>query len=329
MGDGMKFYIFTIWERFYKKIIVLLILAITYWCFMWYLGLEDKSNVFVISILYALFLFTLGIYINYMENIIDGKFYERKDYYINLSRLKAIFENMNLKNCSDKDMFLNIIHLKTFTSRNEGMENIPPHVKEKGFKYNYKELEIEDNFINKRSELIERLNSNILEYIEENQIEKKYNYPHVSDIFFDVKEWCNNSCTLKKDEIENMESHIYNVFSEMQSEIDELKLLKQKVKRKYLFYKKRIEWNFSMIENKYGKRLEYEFYKEDKYFNELIKIKLLIKEANENLCTYDNYVELESYMEEFKRDIFRFGERIELLEDNLKIEIDSAKNSLF
>lgn len=121
---NIKFDIIKIWERVYKKIVILLVVGITIWSVNWYLNLNDKSDTFIVSTLYALFLFGMGIYLNYMENKIDEKFYERKDYYLVLLRLKAMFNTMNLENYSDEDVFSAIISFKTFTGRSDGMKDV-------------------------------------------------------------------------------------------------------------------------------------------------------------------------------------------------------------
>ncbi len=94
----MRFYIFTIWEIIYKKVITVLVAGITIWSVYWYLNLKDKSDTFVVSTVYALFLFIIGIYINTMDKKVNDKFYDREEYYLSLIKLNSVFKTFDLEN---------------------------------------------------------------------------------------------------------------------------------------------------------------------------------------------------------------------------------------
>lgn len=322
----MKFDVIGMWEMIYKKVIILSVVGLTIWSVNWYLNLTDKSDTFIVSTVYALFLFAIGIYVNYMGNKINESFYDRKDYYLVLSKLNSIFNILNLEDYSDKDVFMAIVHFKTFTSRTDGMKDIPPFVPEEGFRFKYKELDIEDEFIEKRNKLLGKLKENIMDYIDKNLIIKTVPYPNIDSIYFDVRGWCTKNCKIDKNELENIETYIYGLFSESRNEMDELELLMQKITKLYRSYRDKIIWNMKIIENTYGKRLEYEFYKEDQFLNEIRPIRMLVEQVKNSMCTYD---ELSNDISEFKEDISSLYERIELLEANLTEEIGIAKIELF
>ncbi|MBU3159511.1 hypothetical protein KPL37_07045 [Clostridium frigoris] len=324
----MKFNVFNIWEKIYKKVIIVIVIGITFCSVDWYLNLRDKSDTFIISTLYALFLFALGIYMNYMGNEIQEKFYDKKDCYLVLSRLKAIFKNMNLENYSEEDVKMNIISFKVFTSRTDGMGKVKPYVPEKGFKFKNRELDIEDEFTQKYSCLLNKLNSSIMNYISEKSITTKVNYPHINNILFVAKEWCCKYCELNKDEQENMEAYILQLYSELQNEINELELLMKKIIKLYRSYRKKIDLNIKAIERIYGKKLEYEFYKEDKYINQIREVRDIVEHINDKIPSNDEYDELSNNISEVRQDILSIYEKIESVEDNLTSEIDVAKNEL-
>lgn len=94
----MRFYIFTIWEIIYKKVITVLVAGTTIWSVYWYLNLKDKSDTFVVSTVYALFLFIIGIYINTMDKKVNDKFYDREEYYLSLIKLNSVFKTFDLEN---------------------------------------------------------------------------------------------------------------------------------------------------------------------------------------------------------------------------------------
>lgn len=326
----MNFRIFKIWEIIYKKVIITLIGVFTIWGIDWYLNLNDKSDTFIISTLYALFLFLIGIYINYMEDKIDDKFYERKDYYLVLLRLKDIFNSMSLDKCLEKDVIRAIISFKVFTNRADGMKDkgIQPYIPEKGFKFKYNELNIEDKFIRKRNNLLDRLNNNVMDYINKNSIATTVPYPHIDNLDFNIKEWCSKYCKLGDDKLKNMETYVYGLFSEFQDDMDELHLLMQKITKLYCFYRKKVALNIKRIENTYGKRLEYEFYKENQYVYEISSIRDIVQQIHDTMCSNDENEELSNDITELREDISSLYERIESLEDNLINEIDMAKDEL-
>jgi len=173
----MRFYIFTIWEIIYKKVITVLVAGITIWSVYWYLNLKDKSDTFVVSTVYALFLFIIGIYINTIDKKINDKFYDRKEYYLSLIKLNSVFKTFDLENYSDDNILQSIINFQGFTSRSSELKKYPPYIPIKGFKFKDEELNVENEFIEKRRSLITTLHKNIMDYIDNNSIEKKMSLP--------------------------------------------------------------------------------------------------------------------------------------------------------
>lgn len=268
-----------------------------------------------------------------MGDKIDDKYFERKDYYLNLLGLRNIFNNMNLEKYLDEDVSKAIISFKVFTSRTDGMKNkdIHPYVPERGFKFKYNELNIEDEFIEKRNNLLSKLNKNIMDYINKNSITTTVPHPYIYSVDFNIKEWCSEFCKLDEDELESMEAYIHKLFSESQDDIDELHLLMRKITKLYSYYRKKVEWNIKKIKNTYGKRLEYEFHKENQYIDELSSIKDLVQQMYDTMCSNNQYDEDEDLLNditELKQNINSLYERLDSLEDNLIDEIDIANDNL-
>lgn len=324
----MFFTIINIWERIYKKIIYFLVIGITIWSAYWYINLEDKTDTFIVSTLYALFLFVIGIYMNYMQHIIDEKFYDRTDYYFNLKRLKDVFNTMIFESYSDEDVFEAIITFKVFTGRTDSIEEKPVYVSELGLKYNYSDIDIENDFIKKRNSIINKLNISILDYINKNSIDKKCPYPRINNVQFNTNEWCNKHCNLNNEELKSMEKYINDLLSTLRNEMADLGLLMKSIMQKYRLYKKEAEWNIKKIESIYGTRLKYEIYKEDQYFNEIKSIKVLLEQVNNNMCSYNNYEELLNNINDCNREICLLHEEIHILENNLSKEIDEVRIDL-
>lgn len=323
----MEFNIIRTWELLYKKIIFILIILISILSMCWYFTSADtqkSDTAYIVSILYALFLFIIGIYDNYMKNKIDEKFYERKAYYLNLLKLKKLFNTMNFEGCSDEDIFNSIIWFKGFTSRPDDMKNIQPYISQQGFKFNDKELTIEDEFIENRQKLIEKLNKEIMKYIKKNSISKKCPYPKVDKVYFSVEEWCVKYTNLTDKDLESMEDYIYKLFSKLQKELDEFEIIMQKVLKQYKSYKIKVEWNIKTIEDIYGPKLKYEFLQEDRFINEIRPIKQLIEDIQRKMCSNDDLLDSIS---EVKDDILSVHEQIKLLENNLE-EIHTIKDEI-
>lgn len=250
-----------------------------------------------------------------MKNKIDEKFYERKNYYLNLLKLKDVFNNMKFENYSEKDILESIIWFKGFTGRTDNFKSVQPYILQQGFKFSNKELNIEDEFLRSRSILIEELNKRIIDYIDKNTLNKRYPYPTIEAVYFSVEEWCGKYINLTDKELKSMEDYIYKAFVELEKEMDRLEIIMEKLSKKYKKYKLQVEWNIKTIENTYGQKLKYEFLQEDKFINEIRSNRELIEEMSRNMCTEDNLVDLTS---EINDNIFSIYNKLEILENNLE-----------
>ena len=111
----MKFTIFGFSEKYYKIITAFITIGVTIGCFIYYFGLQDKGDTFIIATVYAAFLFVVGLYLSYMSNSIITKMYQRRNEYIMLTRLDDIFSKACLKSLdSYSDIEKAIISFKFF-----------------------------------------------------------------------------------------------------------------------------------------------------------------------------------------------------------------------
>lgn len=317
----MKFNIFNTWECIYKKIIYLLIVLVSVLSIVWYFNSADikkSDTAYIISILYALFLFLIGVYNNYMQDKIEEKFFERKNYYLNLLNLKDLFNTIDFENCSDKDIYSFIIAFKTFTGRTNSLKNTHPYISEQGFRFNNKELILEDDFISMRKMLIEKLNIEISKYIDENSIDIKCPYPNINDLCFNVEEWCTEYTYLIGNELKNMQDYIYKLFSDFQKEQDNLEIATQKILNKYKCYKLHINWNIKKIECTYGQKIKFEFLQQEQFVYEIRHIRQMLEDIQSNMC-HNTY--LSDTIIEVKYDIQSIHNKIVSLENILNEEI--------
>lgn len=154
----MRFYIFKWWEKWIKPSLYIMILLLTGGLFAFYFTINDQTEyyVFVISIIYALFLFFITIPINKFERYTADKLYEREDYYLALKRLREITNStIQRANVNDQKNFeKHIREFQIFTGRDEEScsrriagERVPILVREKGFEYSDKMLHLETEYL--------------------------------------------------------------------------------------------------------------------------------------------------------------------------------------
>jgi|LGOV01.1.fsa_nt_gb hypothetical protein len=321
----MNFNIIKNWEKLYKIFLFISVLIITILAWYWYLSQNDKTDTFIVSLLYALYLFGVGIYVNYMKNKIDEKYYERKDYYLILGSLEAMFKTMKLVNYTDEEVFVAVIWFQTFTSRTDVTKDKQAFIPEKGYNFNLKELVVEDEFLEKRNIILENINTKIKDYIDQNSIIKKGYYPNICKLQFEVGGWCCEYFELDKEELERMESFIYDLFSQLQNKMDELEYLMKKIVKFYNSYEKKVKSNIKSIEGIYGSRLEYESLKENQFTNETSQLSNAIERIENDICINK---EIANDNRELKKECHRLNETIMSLEKNLTSQIESVKDEL-
>ena len=156
-------------------------------------------------------------------------------------------------------------------------------------------------------------------------MKKKCPYPHIDNVLFDVKGWCIEYLNINDDELKNIEDYIYNLYSEFNTEIEELDLLIRKIIKLYSSYREKIEWNMKLINVLYGKRLNDEINKEDQFIYEIRLIRELAEDIKNNMCTDTN---LSEEINDLKEDIRSLYETIEGFKIDLSDEIETAKIEL-
>lgn len=98
-GMSMRFRIFGWHELAYKWIALVVTVALTTCSIKW--SLEHQTDQFTVSIIFALFLFGVGIYITNMSSMVQNEFYRRKEQYLNMRNLRVVFALEKLDSFSD------------------------------------------------------------------------------------------------------------------------------------------------------------------------------------------------------------------------------------
>lgn len=253
----MKFKIFGLSEKYYKIVTAIVTTVVTMGCFVYYDGLDDKGNTFVVATLYAAFLFIVGLYLSYMTNCISNKLYERKNEYIMLRRLNDIFSTSCMTSLdSYSDISLAVISFQTFSGRTKGyisgdekkkaishvvpievmMESHPQlnhrnleqekrYIREVGFTFEPKLQKVEDSYKGEYYRLKNSIQDKINEYIAENKIElnTRGGFFEIDLLDTNYEDWCNEYVSEKSSETkENLIEYIYGVINDKQKDFDNL-----------------------------------------------------------------------------------------------------------
>lgn len=325
----MKFNLIGFHERYYKIVSLVLVVGLTASSIMGYQRLEDKSDTFVIATMYALVLFAVGIYLTNMDKKISDKFYDRKDFYLNLKRLEEVFKSNSLEEYSDKSVFSSIMSFQAFTARASGLLGMKPYVSEKGFIFQYDDLKIEDEFIKARSDLINKLQNEIQSYIYKNDIKIQFSYVGILDIYeFDVDKWCDENILGDEEQIEGVKTHIYNYLEILRPELDNVEILMKNINDLYSNYLSETIGNLKMIEKVYGKRLLYEIDKENRYIETIYSLQETVVNANRTMCSKEEYKKLADDIRECRYDIKALGEQIKIVEENIVSTVEVCTDEI-
>ena len=288
----MKFKIFGLSEKYYKIVTAIVTIVVTLGCFVYYDGLDDKGNTFVVATLYAAFLFIVGLYLSYMSNCISNKLYERKNEYIMLRRLNDIFSTSCMTSLdSYSDISLAVISFQTFSGRTKGyisgdekkkaishvvpievmieshpqlnhrnLEQEKRYIREVGFTFEPKLQKVEDSYKGEYYRLKNSIQDKINEYIAENKIElnTKGGFFEIDLLDTNYEDWCNEYVSEKSSETkENLIEYIYGVINDKQKDFDNLERKKKQLVKYYQKCNKRIQSNLKRMNRTYGNRLDF------------------------------------------------------------------------
>ncbi len=288
----MKFKIFGLSEKYYKIVTAIVTIVVTLGCFVYYDGLDDKGNTFVVATLYAAFLFIVGLYLSYMSNCISNKLYERKNEYIMLRRLNDIFSTSCMTSLdSYSDISLAVISFQTFSGRTKGyisgdekkkaishvvpievmMESHPQlnhrnleqekhYIREVGFTFEPKLQKVEDSYKGEYYRLKNSIQDKINEYIAENKIElnTRGGFFEINLLDTNYEDWCDEYiCEKSSEKKEALIEYIYGLINDKQNDLENLERKKKQLVKYYQKCNKRIQSNLKRMNRTYGNRLDF------------------------------------------------------------------------
>lgn len=350
----MKFTIFGFSEKYYKIITAFITIGVTIGCFIYYFGLQDKGDTFIIATVYAAFLFVVGLYLSYMSNSIITKMYQRRNEYIMLTRLDDIFSKACLKSLdSYSDIEKAIISFQVFSGRNreknskedkkKAINNTIPmdllmqqhplienvelsyqgvSIREIGFELNPHLLEVENSFLQKYSEIKVDLQNCINRYITENGIKMNskawFFEPNLLETNYE--DWCNENVT--EDGTGKKEMLIQYIFDVIASKESEFGCLEKKKKQVVKYYKKcdmKIQKNLKRMKDTYGNQMDFVVKtKED--------ILIEVERLSEKIDVIENLIESKASeaieaVNNCDNKIYQLNSGLRTLQDNIVDEV--------
>lgn len=288
----MRFKIFSLSEKWYRIVTVIITIGVTAGCFVYYNKLDDKGDTFVIATVYAAFLFIVGLYLSYMSNSISNKLYERKNEYIMLRRLNEIFSISCMTSLNSyKDICLAIISFQVFSGRtkkdicrdekkkaiaytvpidvmmeshaqidNNNLTKEKHYIEEVGFKFEAKLQKVEDSYNQEYSKLSTSIQEKINAYITENKIELNIHggFFEIDLLVTNYEDWCNEHVSEKSlEKKEALIQHIYEIIDGKKADFSKLEDKKKQLIKYYEKCNKKIQSNLKRMNNTYGNRLEF------------------------------------------------------------------------
>ena len=280
----MDFEIISWHERSYKLVsffvVTVISIALVCWCYMTQF---ETSIVFFASVLYALFLFLIGLYINNMSSKLSDHITERAETY---NRLKSIFSKMDM---IEKMPFQTdrINSFREITGRRE--EDI---FRRKGNgddvffeiwgKYKMplsddsaaKIDKLEKRFLDKNSEICNCICGIIFQFISQRlgvvysegalagdseTCDSSSKPQIVNAITFSIENWCSANRAFApnpQELIEYYKSHADT--PKIMADIKDLEKSYSAVEKLYAKYRKKAEMNIKRIQRAYGKQIDYE-----------------------------------------------------------------------
>lgn len=321
----MKFKIFGVHEKTYKWIAYGSVFLFSIMSIVYYFQLEEKSDTFLIGTLYALFLFIIGVYISNMSNKIQNLFHRKKEQYLVLNKLKDLFSLDCLSSTSFDGAIEFIVSHRVFTGRIDGQtikENA--YIPQNGFSYKKGYLELEEKIYEQYGNILQILNSKIIEYIDHNMLNKKVKFIHLNEIdpfVENIETWQQEYLDLSSIQKSEFFEFRDKLLQELKKPMKKLKKHINKIVKMHQRYYLLINREIERMEIIYGDALKNDIIFLDNLNYNLNVIEQLIKNIDRKLILHSDIEEIEmavSKLGNWLQDIdLKIDTIIEIIEFNL------------
>lgn len=301
----MKFNIFSIYEKIYKVLIYFIVGVVTVGDVFYYFSLNDKSDTFIVSILYAMFLFVVGLHLSYMDKKIGDKIYNRRNTYVNLLKVQQLLSIAD-RSSSNPSRFYNTILLfqllsgrtEQDPSKEEKINSVNPnlqfqdkkplYIEENGFVFLDKINKVEREYTDLKSRLNEKFNKAVSSYFEKNNIKLDIIHFYEDNFLYkNYDEWCDEHIQEDYETKEKVKEYIYKVIESLKNELNILETKENNVKKYYYKCLKKTNQNIKKLESNYGNILYLTDY--NSKINEIIECidNINLKISNTNILHND------------------------------------------
>lgn len=306
----MKFKVFGFFEKLYKWIAFISVVLITVGGVAYYLVLKDNSvagnkdakgfiiefqdSSFIIGVVYALFLFIVGLYLSSMSSKVQNLYYRRKEQYINLKRMSEVVSVSRLDDESDDKVESKIIFHRGLTGR-LGEKKRRPYIIEDGYKYTSKYLKLEDDLLSLRSNLVQFFNLKINKYIDCYSLKKKHLNVFIYDLdkfLLDIDIWIEKHLEVTEVQRKAFVDYIRKLVVTVSRDNKKHNRNKLKFKRTYVKSAREVRKITSRIEKIYGARLHNDIKFEDNLTMSLNALEDLIKGLENKTLTDEDLLEM-------------------------------------
>lgn len=309
----MNFKVFGFHERLHKLFATISVVSITFGCVAYYLLLkrynagkvspenffenfliEFQDSSFILSVVYALFLFIVGLYLTSMSTKLQNLYYRRKEQYKNLIRLNEVLSAEKVTDISDDKIMSSIIIHQSFTGRNIEKKR-KPYILQDGFSYSSKFLELEESILLQRRTIVEIYNLKVNKYIDCYGLSKKHLNIFISDLdkfLVEVDNWIDNNLEVAETQRTSFKNYLGKVIQASSRDRRKHKKSKVKYKKIILKSKRKVNGLISKIESVYGARLQNDLMFEDNLTFNLFELENIIKALDNKILTYDDLQEL-------------------------------------
>lgn len=271
------------YERNHKKVINLLVIIFTALTIYIAINNQFNSNItFFISTIYALFLFIISNHLTTIASKIENNFYNRKEYYINLIKLKNCVNHMII---SESDFYSSILMFKGFTGRFDKEKLITPYIRQNGIYFENKYLLLESKYIELYDDLKKVFSDLIVEHTGRNHVS-------ILDMEFlltETEKWCEKELD-GNNNLELIKRHLRIAKLGNKAEIRKFSRLRKKLMKKHKYIMSKAINNITYFEEMYGSRLtesinNFDILMErvEKIYSEITNINFYIQDLEESL----------------------------------------------
>ncbi|SFM42212.1 hypothetical protein SAMN03159341_13226 [Paenibacillus sp. 1_12] len=316
----MKYKVFGFHERLHKWLASMSVVFITIGCVVYYLLLkkynttdQEKINIkpskgsffehfliefqdssFILSVVYALFLFMVGLYLTSMSSKVQNLYYRRKEQYKNLKRLNEVLSVEKMNDLSDRGIRSVIITHQGFTGRISDQKQ-RPYIQQDGFRYTAKYLKLEESILLEQGSLVEVFNLKLNKYIDCYGLSKKNLNVFITELdtfLYEIDSWVENRLELTEVQLISFKRFINKIVLAYSKRIRNYTKSKVKLMKIMLRSQRKNKVIISRIEEVYGARLHNDIIFEDNLTQNLYVLENLIKAIDNKILTYDDLQEL-------------------------------------